>query len=117
AISITDSYVYPHAVWGVFVEQVSGPARGRATDQAKLAAALPKSATCLAALADIMGAAPYLAGAELTLADLHLAPMLDYFRQAPDGARLLAGQPRIGDWWTRMAARPSIQATTPPPRS
>jgi glutathione S-transferase len=117
AISIMDSYAYPNLVWGIFVEQVSAPARGRATDAAKLAAAMPKSATCLAALDALLGDLPFLAGAQVSLADLHAAPLFDYFAQAPAAPAMLARHPRLGAWLARMRARQSMLATVPRPRA
>ncbi len=63
--------------------------------------------TCLGALNDLAPDAPWLAGDQLTLADLHAAPIIDYFLQAPEG-RMLADQPRLARWWTAMAARQSM---------
>ncbi len=113
AISIMDSYAYRNLVWGVYVEQVSGPALGQPTDQARLGAAIAKSETCLAALGALIGEAPFLAGDQLSLADLHAAPMLDCFRQAPDGSAALARHPRVAAWLARMQLRPSMLATVP----
>lgn len=47
-----------------------------------------------------------------TLADLHAAPMIDLFRQSPEGERLLADRPRWQGWWTEMSERPSMAATS-----
>lgn len=116
-LGILDSYAYPNLVWGIFVEQVSAPARGRATDQARLDAAIPKSETCLAALTELMGDAPFLAGDAVSLADLHAAPMLHYFRQAPLGAAMLARHPAIAAWCARIDPRPSMAASQPVPRA
>ena len=113
--SIIDSYAYPNLVWGVFVERISGPARGRPTDAAKLAAALPRCETCLDALAALAG--DFLAGEALTLADLHAAPMFDYFLQTQEGAGMLAHRPGLAQWWQRMRGRQSMLATTPTPRA
>lgn len=107
AISILDSYAYRSLVWDIFVERVMKPSQGGVPDDAKIAAALPLARTCLAALNDIAPDAAWLAGDTLTLADLHAAPMLDYFLQAPEG-RMLGDQPRLARWWPAMAARPSM---------
>jgi glutathione S-transferase len=114
-ISIIDSYAYPNLVWGVYVERVSGPARGRPTDAAKLAAALPKCETCLDALEALAGG--FLAGEMLTLADLHAAPMFDYFLQTREGAEMLARRPNLAAWWPPMRDRQSMLATAPKPRA
>lgn len=115
AIGVLDSYAYRTLVWDIFVERVRAPERGRAPDATRIAAALPRAATCLHALAAIRGAGPWLAGPALSLADLHAAPMLAYLRMAPEGAALLAACPPLAAWWDRIAARPSMTATHLPP--
>lgn len=110
-IGIADSYAYPDLVWGVYVERVSKPARGVAADEARVASALERSRTCLAAISDLMGKHDWLAGDDLSLADLYLAPMLDYFLMAPDGRGLLKASPGLDGWWRRIASRPSMRET------
>jgi glutathione S-transferase len=114
AIGLLDAYAYRTLVWDIYVERVSLPRRGRASDEARIAASLPKAETCLAALEDIMGEAPFLAGEALSLADLHAAPMIAYFRIAPEGSDLLARHARLAQWWDRVSGRPSMAATSPP---
>lgn len=108
-ISIADSYAYRPLVWGVYVERVEKPAEGQGVDAARLAGALNEARLCLAAIEALMAGSPFLAGNELSLADLYLAPMADYCRQAPEGAALLAAHPGLAAWWARMAARPSLR--------
>ncbi len=78
AISILDNYAYRTLVWDIFVERVRAPAQGRAPDEARIAAALPKAATCLRALEDLMDGNPFIAGPTPGLADCHALPMLTY---------------------------------------
>lgn len=61
-ISILASYVYRTLVWDIYVERVARPASGVPGDEARIAAAMPKAADCLSALAALMGEAPWLAG-------------------------------------------------------
>lgn len=110
-LSVLDSYCYRTLVWDIYVERVSKPMRGQPPDEARIAAALPRAQTCLAALEAIMG--PWLAGDALTLADLHAAPMFDCFRRAAEGAALLERHPSLLRWWNAIAARPSMIATRP----
>jgi glutathione S-transferase len=77
-ISIADNYAYPQLVWGIYVERVSKPKRGAVTDEAKIAAAIPNAKACLKAISDLMADNPWLAGRQLTLADLYAAAMFDY---------------------------------------
>jgi glutathione S-transferase len=110
-ISLLDSYAYRPLVWDVYVERVRVPQQGRASDEARIAAALPRARTCLRALAELQAGQAWLAGAALSLADLHALPMLALFRLAPEGAALLAAVPALAAWWERMATRPSVQTT------
>ncbi|WP_117190814.1 glutathione S-transferase family protein [Rhizobium terrae] len=112
-IGIADSYVYPILVWGIYVEQASKPSSGRETDAAKLAASLAKAPVCLKAVTDLMGDGPWLCGNELTLADLHLAPMMDYFMKALAAVELMADFPALMEWWEQISARPAMRATIP----
>lgn len=105
--SILDSYGFHPLVLNIFVCRASGPT----PDAARVQAALPASATCLDALANIMGKAPFLAGPMLSLADLHAVPMFAYLRTTPEGAALLAAHPALERWWQTMAARPAVRTT------
>ena len=56
---------------------------------------------------------PWLAGAQFTLADIALAPMMDRLEFLAM-AGLWDGRPRVRDWVARLKARPSYQAAQPP---
>jgi glutathione S-transferase len=114
-IGILDNYAYRPLIWDIFVERVRAPMQGRAADEAKIAAALPLAESCLRAidaLADPDG--PSLAGGNVSLADLHAAPMFAYFCTATEGAELLSSQPHLARWWECMRNRPSMTATRSP---
>jgi len=114
-ISIIDNYGYRPLIWDIFVERVRAPAQGRNADEAKIAAARPSAALCLQTLNDLAESeGPYLTGTAISLADLHLAPMVAYLAMAKEGAALLAAQPRLSRWWQAMRERPSIAATRSP---
>ena len=114
-LGILDNYAYRTLVWDIFVERVGKPRDGEASDEAKIAQALPLARTCLAALGDIMGDQAYLAGGEqLTLADLHAAPMFAYFVLAPEGQELLPQQRGLSRWWDAISSRSSMAATWSP---
>jgi len=98
-------------VWGVFVERVGQPLRGRMPDEAKIADALAASDRCLGALASLAVCRPHLLGAQPTLADLHAYPMLRYLTLAPEGEALLARHDALHRWHHQMAARPSVLRT------
>jgi glutathione S-transferase len=110
-VSLLDSYGYRPMVWDVYVERVLAGEDGRVPDEARIAAGLAQAAVVLGELERMTGACAFLAGEDITLADLHAAPMIAYFRLAPEGAQALSGHPRLGAWWGRMNRRPSLQRT------
>ena len=113
-ISIIDSYAYGSCIGKVVWQRVVTPVLGGKPDDKAVADAMPLVETSIAALekaADPSG--PFLCGAEISLADLHLAPVMDYFSQTPEGKKVLAGAPRLSRWWQAMSARPSVAKTRP----
>ncbi len=109
-ISLMDSYAYRAMVWDVCIERVSVPKRGGVSDEERIAAGLETAETCLVTLESLMGDADFLVGRDITLADLHVAPMIASFRKAPEGANALIYHPTLAHWWERLSARSSIQA-------
>jgi glutathione S-transferase len=122
-MALADSYLYRPLVWDIYVERCDAPAEGRATDEAKIAAAIPRVETCFTAIEDLMApqdsesAGPYLLGAQLTLADLHLAPMISIGVRAAEAAALLARHRRLAAWWAQMRTHPSLAATATRPEA
>ncbi len=105
-IGILDSYAYRTWVWDIYVERTKP-----APDESKIAEALPRAETCLAAIEALIEGETFFFGDAPTLADLHAAPMIDLFQGTYDGARLLEDHPRWRDWWILMSKRPSMAAT------
>ena len=67
----------------------------------------------LAALEQLVADTEYLCGADISLADIHLAPMIGYFAMAEEGDALLKTQARLSRWWATMSARSAYRATRP----
>ena len=85
---------------------------GQASDEAVIAAALPKAETRLEALEQLIDGNPYLAGDRLSLADLLGDPDLRLRRQTPDGQKLLQARPNLRRWWHGCRTRPSVARTS-----
>jgi glutathione S-transferase len=110
-IGVFDAYGYRPMVWGVYVERVGQPQRGRTPDEAVIAAALRDAQRCLEAVLALRSSTPWLLGSEPTLADLHAYPMLRVLSLAPEGAALLQRHPSLQRWLELMQQRPSVQRT------
>ncbi|RWO82678.1 glutathione S-transferase family protein [Mesorhizobium sp.] len=106
-IAMLDAYAYRAMVWDVAVERLEKTA----PDEALIANGLLQAATVLRALTSLKAAGPWLLGEQLTLADLHAAPIIGYFVKVADGQNLLAEFPNIRAWWARIAGRESFAKT------
>jgi glutathione S-transferase len=110
-VGIVDWYVFPSITVGVAAERLmSQYFWGRPADEANIAKAMPVARTCIVELEKLRGSAEFMAGDSVSIADLMLAPQLEYFRATPEGAELLKGTSLDG-WLTRMNMRASMQAT------
>jgi glutathione S-transferase len=110
-MNIVDWYVMPSISAGIGFNRVVKPRFGMEPDEQKVTESLPLARTCVAALEEILAAKPYFAGDAVSLADLFAYGHFEFLGQTPEGADMLAGSPLLG-WMERMAARPSVQATT-----
>ena len=113
-VAIVDSYAYGSLIGKVVWQRAVVPLLGGTPDESIVAEAAPlvgKSIAALEAAADSQG--PFLCGPELSLADLHLVPVMAYFSGTPEGQKALAGAPRLARWWQAIAGRPSVKKTEP----
>ena len=102
-----DAYGYRAMVWDVAVERLEKvPA-----DEELIASGLGKAETVLKVLASLKAKGPWLLGEQLTLADLHAAPVVAYFLKVTEGRDMLARFADVQDWYVRIAARPSFAVT------
>ena len=110
-ISMLDNYCYRPMVWDVYVQRVVVPTSGGVADEACIAAALPGLRSLLEQLEHWRGDRDYLVGEELTLADLHLYPMLSYFIKSREGVRMVGSLPNLQQWLRSMSLRDSVRKT------
>lgn len=114
-ISIADGYVYPQVVWGLYVECMEKPKRGEAQDEGRVEEARGIARISLDVLADLLAEQRWMCGDRLTLADLYLAPMIDYALEVPEFGEMFAEHRNLGDWWQRVTALDSFRETRPTP--
>jgi glutathione S-transferase len=112
-MAIIDSYAYSCLVGQLVWQRLIVPMQGGAADEAEVAASLPQAKLCLAEFARLLGADIWFGGNTISLADLHLAPVMAYAVSMPEGADMLAAQPTLEAWWGRIAKRPSMTKTPP----
>lgn len=112
-VAVMDAYGYWPLVRQVFSHRVFRPRAGERVDESEIRAGLVSSERTLGALEALAEPGRFLVGERLSLADLHLAPMLAYFTAAPEGRDALARQPKLSAWWEQLRRRPSLLATDP----
>jgi glutathione S-transferase len=113
-IGINDWYLFPQVARIIVFQRIVGPVlMGVTPNEAAVSAALPDAEHCFGELNRLLGGQPFLAGEQLTLADLVLAPQLVYLAAIPECASMMAGT-GLQAWLERMEARPSMQSTQPP---
>jgi glutathione S-transferase len=113
AMNVNDWYLF-HGVGNVIIfHRVIAPRLlGKAPDEAGIEAAMPKAKVVFNELARLLGENEYFSGDAISLADLMLAPAVEFFTLVPEWSVLGAPHANLVAWIARMQARPSMQATT-----
>jgi len=110
-VSMLNSYTYRPMIWDVFVERIVKPLENEASNEKMISQALPVIETGLQELSNSLQERQFLVSDNLTLADLHAAPMLSYFSQTPEGSRMMSKFPVLPEWMDRMHKRDSFKRT------
>ena len=109
--NIMDWYVFPSISVGISAERLlSQMFWNRPTDETNVANALPQARTCIRELERLKGDADFMAGNEISIADLMLAPHLAIFMMTAEGQEMLSGTSLL-PWLDRMSKRDSWAAT------
>ena len=112
-ICIIDFYGYIPLIRDVFAHGYYYTSVGATPDPEKLERGLTASEPVLRALETIAQEGRVLQATAFSLADIHLAPMVDYFVKVPVAKALLDEKPALFAWWKTVERRPSLVATDP----
>lgn len=112
-IAVIDSYAYRPMVRQVASHAFFRPHFGEPSSREEIVSGLEASRKILAFLDRVAAEGEVLTGREITLADCHLAPMMDYFLRTEEGKEALAGHRALERWWERSAALDVLAATDP----
>lgn len=113
-MNINDWYLFQGVANVIVFQRVIGPRlMGLTADEVAIAAAMPKAQAVFAELSRQLGDKDFFAGDSITLADILLVAQLDFFRATPEFTPLANPHANLLAWLDRMAARPSLVATTP----
>jgi glutathione S-transferase len=112
-MNICDWYLFQGVANVIGFQRVVKPRlMGQPADEAAIAQAMPKANAVFEELSRLLGGKTYLAGETVSLADLMVAPQLDFFSATPEWAPLTAQRANLVAWLDRMNARSSMKATT-----
>ena len=112
-MNVNDWYLFQGVNNVIGFQRIVGPrALGLTPDEAAIAAAMPKAHTVFNELARQLGDSPFFVGNSISLADILLAPQIDFLRQTPEWEPLASHHANLQAWLDRMNARPSMANTT-----
>jgi glutathione S-transferase len=112
-MGISDWYLFQGVSSVIGFQRIVGPRlMGLTPDETAIAAAMPKAQVVFSELARLLGEKAYLASNDLTLADLMVAPHMDFIAQTPEWELLTQDRRNLVAWLARMNARKSSQETT-----
>jgi glutathione S-transferase len=112
-IGIIDSYGYGSIIGKLVWQRMIVPMLGGLGDEAIVRDARPMVGQCLSEFNRIKGDDQFLAGPEVSLADLYLAPIFAYLMMTPDADKVLQPDAGLRSWWEGMSGRASMQKTQP----
>lgn len=110
-MNICDWYLFQGVVNVIGFQRIIKPRlMGQPADEAAVAQAMPQARTVFGGLSRLLDSKPFFAGDEVSLADLIVAPQVDFLSQTQEWASLATAN--LASWLDRMTARPSFKATT-----
>jgi glutathione S-transferase len=112
-IAVADADAYWPMVRQVSSHAFFRPFMGGESRREEIDAGLETSRKVLAFLDRVAGEGEVLGGRDITLADCHLAPMIDYFVRADEGKAALAPHLALRRWWDRVSGLDVMKATDP----
>ena len=112
-IAVIDSYAYRPMVRQVSSHAFFRPFLGERSSREEVDLGLEASRKVLSFLDRIAAEGEVLTGRDITLADLHLAPMIDYFVRAEEGKAALSLHPALLRWWEQVSVLGIVKATDP----
>lgn len=112
-MSVIDAYGYWPMVRQVFSHGVFRPLIRAEADLALIEAGLAASAPVLDLLNTLAQEGLVLNRREVSLADLHLAPMMGYFTSHPQGQVMVQDRAALQAWWAVLAQHSAYLDTDP----
>jgi len=110
-VNIMSNYVFPIIEERLVLPRLVAPLMGRQPDEKLIAEALPNIAYHMQVVDQRLLEAPFLAGTEVSLADIFMYCVIESAAMPPQGADILTHLPALSAWKQVIEARPAVQAT------
>ncbi len=112
-MGISDWYLFQGVNNIIGFHRVVGPRLlGLVPDEAAIRETMPRAHVVFGELSRLLGNKKYLASSQVTLADLIVAPHMDFLAQTPEWLPLTEGRSNLIEWLGRMNERKSMRSTT-----
>ena len=112
-MNVNDWYLFQGVANIIAFQRIVGPRlMGIKADEDAISAAMPKAKVVFNELARLLGANQFFAGESMSLADVLLAPQLDFMRNTPEWEPLTLNHMNLRTWLDGMNSRPSMNSTT-----
>jgi len=112
-VGICDWYLFQGVDAVIGFHRIVGPRlMGLTPDEAAIAAAMPLAHAVFAELSRLLGNKHYLVSPRLSIADLMVAPHMDFLAQTPEWSALTQDRSNLIEWLARMNALKCMQLTT-----
>jgi glutathione S-transferase len=112
-MNICDWYLFQGVNNVIGFQRIVAPRlMGTVPDEAAIASAMPKAHIVFNELSHLLGSKAYFADDNISLADMLVAPHLDFLAETPEWQPLTTATPNLVDWLHRMNDRMSFKATT-----
>jgi glutathione S-transferase len=110
-VNVASNYVFPILEERLVLPRIVAPLMGRAPNEEMIKQALPNIAYHLQVVEARLNDVPFLAGPEVSLADIFMYCNIDAARMTPEGAEMVSRLPAMRAWCDIIAARPACVAT------
>lgn len=112
-MGISDWYLFQGVNGVIGFQRIVGPRlMGITPDETAISAAMPLAHVVFGELSRLLGKKAYLVSQRVSLADIMVAPHMDFLAQTPEWIPLTRGRPNLVEWLARMNERKCMQLTT-----
>lgn len=112
-VSFVNTTIDPLIIRRYYMELLIPTGEGGVPSRAVIDPLLPAMERQIGVIERALGQTGWLAGPDLTYADLNIYPILAYLRESPHGKPMVEAAPALMDFMARMAERESVKATDP----